>query len=352
MGDEALYLANQMVFSSYKLMPDFRRLGRQCSSITLLGGGTVLPHWSLWIRPNRYNYAFGVGVRNLAFWRARPWRTLELAEAIEKTKRFNYRKVGARGNMSRELLRDWGIDSEVIGDPCLLLEPKSYKNRRDKVIAVNVSRMSSRVSRKETIKLCRDLRKDGYCIVLIPFCRKDIPYTREVSEVANVDVFENWTDIHHVLDFIANCQVSIGERFHLPVFSATTYTPFIMLEYERPKFLEFAQIMGFEKYTIRIDEMTARRVRALFYKLLDNWSEMQSQLIRNVKTYRRKLREFAARIIDDIESLPDDKWLTPNPLQNIRWRVVHQTDRVLYYRAYRLWRVWHELIQRRGHARK
>ena len=217
------------------------------------------------------------------------------------------------------------------------------------MVAVNVSSVSSiwgwggnreRVL-KEAIDLCRILKQYGYHVILIPFEKNDVRFVSRVSEVANVEIFTNWTDIQSVIDFIATCHILIGEKLHSTVFSASTYTPFISLGY-RPKCLDFAKSVGFEKYLIRTDEMTAEKVMKLFYNLSDNWSEMHQQLIRNVKKYRRKLRKFATQIIEDIEALPDDKWSTSNFLQNVKWRVVHQTDRVLYHHAYGIWRFLHQ----------
>jgi len=322
------------------LVPDHRRYGRQYSRITLFGGGTVLPIIRFWVRPNRYNYAFGVGVRDLAF-----WPEFYPKEVIEKTKKFNFRLLGVRGEMSRELLRGWEINSEVIGDPCLLLEPSSYKEKND-LIVLNLSskrRMwgyaNERVLR-EAIKLCRTLKGEGYSIVLVPFCKDDIPLVNRVSETAHVEVFENYRDIQATINFIASSCVLIGERLHSAIFSASTYTPFIMIAY-RPKCFDFVNTVGFRKYTIRTDEMSSERVITLFNDLMENWNYMRSQLIRNVEKYRKKLREFANRIIDDIESLPDDKWSTPNMIEYIKWRAFQQTDRVLHYRTHRIWRAWH-----------
>ena len=116
---------------------------------------------------NRYNYAFGVGVRNPCFWgNFNP-------VVIEQVKRFKFRFIGVRGNISRDLLRKWGISSEVIGDPVLVLEPHSCKRKEEK-IALNVSGASKemwgnpQVLMNETIKLCRTLKKD-YDLTLIPF---------------------------------------------------------------------------------------------------------------------------------------------------------------------------------------
>lgn len=345
LGDEALYLAAQKIFSPYRLVPyypDLRPSGH--SRITIMGGGTLLPTLALSI-PNKYNYAYGVGVKHPDFWgEFHPF-------VIELIKRFNFRFLGVRGNTSKELLKDWGIESEVIGDPCLLLEPRSYKKRKKKLVAINVGQSRGRIwggneerVSKETVRLCNFLKQEGYYPILIPFWKDDISYIQRISKAANVDIFENWDDIVQVIDLIASCYIVIGEKLHSTVFSASTYTPFISLEY-RPKCLEFAQSMGFGKYTIRTDTMNAEKTMRLFHDLLDNWGEMRSLLVRKVEEYRGKLRGFATRIISDIKSLPDES--TPGILENQKRVIVYGADVYLYYRFKRVWKAWYQLPIRR-----
>lgn len=349
LGDEALCVVNQKVFGSYELVSDHRMFsGKQCSRISLFGGGTLLPFTSFWVRPNRYNYAFGVGVRDLT---ACP--EFHPREVVERTKRFHFRLLGVRGEMSRRLLGDWGIDSEVVGDPCLLLEPRSYSRKEDDLIILNLSslreiwgRDSDRIA-LEGIKLCRTLKKEGYHIVLIPFrIDDDSPCIMKISRTAGVEVFDGWNDPQATIDFIASSHVVIGEILPSTIFSASTYTPFVMIAYQ-PKCFDFVNTVGFAKYAVRTDEMTSERVITLFNDLLEHWDDMQRQLKRNVEIHRRKLRDFASRIIDDIESRgPDENWLKPNVLGEIKWRISQRMDRTLHNRACRIWRAWHRLKSR------
>jgi len=352
LGDEALYLANQKVFGSYELVPDYKRYGIQHSRITLFGGGTLLPFLSFWVRPNKYNYAFGVGVEILNF-----WSEFFPKEAIEKTKKFNFRLLGVRGEISRQALRGWGINSQVVGDPCLLLEPSSYMKKKEDLITLNFSSINriwgynrERILREVT-KLCKALQVEGYSLVLVLFCKEDMSSIERVTKIANVEVFDDWKDIRATINFIASSRVLIGERLHSAIFSASTYTPFVMIAY-RPKCFDFVDTVGFRKYTLRTDEMTCEKVMRLFRDLVENWKDMRRELVRNVETYRKKLKDFAVRITDDIESLPDDKWSTPNIIENIKWRAFQQTDRVLHYKAHRIWRAWHRLQLARAYNAK
>jgi len=344
-GDEALFEVDKKVFNRYELLPS---LERPVSRITIFGGGTLLPHWGLTILPNKYNYVYGVGVRNPIFW-GNPHPFL-----IDLAKRFSFRYIGVRDKTSQEILRKWGIHSEVIGDPCLLLESKSNIKKKENLIALNVGTAGGELwghnedqISKETVNLCKFLKeKHAYYPILIPFSKNDIDYTKRISELANVDIFENWQNIEEIVNFISSCHVLIGEKLHSIVLSASTYTPFISLEY-RPKCRAFSELMGFSKYTIRTDEMSSGRVIKLLDELIVNWDRMRSKLIENVETYRKKLREAATKIMWDIRSLPDDKWSAPSLLQNRMRSIFYGADVYLFNHANSVWRAWYTIPIRR-----
>lgn len=311
LGDEALYQSNKKLFNPYRLVPDNNK---QHSKITLFGGGTLLPYWSRLVMPNKYNYAYGVGVRNPSFWE-------KTDPFINQVKNFNFRFLGVRGNTSKKLLRDWGIDSKVIGDPCLLLS-SSTRERENKKIAINVGSDGlvwgggqERVF-VEVAKLCKVLKRDRYNPILIAFSKDDVPHIKEISKITNTNMFEGWRSTKRTLDLIASSYILIGERLHSIIFSAATHTPFISLEY-RPKCQDFAETVGFEKYCIRTDKMTSEKVMALVYSLSENWTEMHEELVKKVKKYCKELREFADEIKKDIQSLPSDKW-SVSPSQNVK----------------------------------
>ena len=302
LGDEALYKINTEIFEPFHLIPEIGT--PYYSKITLFGGGTLLPSYASKVIPNEYNYGYGVGVRNPHFW-GEPNASL-----TEKMKILNFRYLGVRGNTSKRLLNNWGIDCEVIGDPCLLLEPNHYeegeRGEGEKKIAINVGSDGlvwgddeERVFR-EVGRLCKILKRSGYHPILIPFYRNNLHDIQRISEATNTRVFRNWMNIQEVLDLIASCRVLIGEKLHSVIFSAATHTPFISLEY-RPKCRDFAETLGFEKYIVKTDGIKAEKVMRTFYDLSNNWTEMHRELVRNVETYRKRLRQFATKIKKDIQ---------------------------------------------------
>jgi len=348
LGDEALYKSIQKIFDMYHFIPHPLYMydqGYPRSGIVIVGGGTILPADVTTVRPGRYNYVFGAGVKNPIFW----GNMLSDEVVLRRLESFDFRFIGVRGNISRDLLKDWGFASEVIGDPCLSLDTHHHIERDTKKIAISIGSDGVLWGQDEEkilhaiAKVCRALKKDGYHPILIPFWGGNIELINKVSNAEKVDVFNNWFNIQAVLNLIASCKVLIGERLHSLVFSASVFTPFVCLEY-RPKCFEFSESVGFAGYTIRTDKITGEKIMTMFEDLINNWNQMHSRLVEKVKTYRKKQREFAARMIADIESLPDDKWATPSLLGKIKGRIFWDTDMFLHEKMANVWRVYNRLV--------
>jgi len=333
-GDEALYAAIQKILDPYKLIPCGNSLSGVStplySGITLFGGGTLLPRWASSIMPNRFNYAYGVGVVDPSFYRyqygARAMKTYKFA--IEKTRKIGFRLIGVRGERSRRLLHGWGIESKTIGDPCLLLTPSKSQKKEENLIALNVGSSEcyepvwgrSEDLVKEVTKLCLSLKKDGYLLVLVPFGDIDMTHIHKISNETGLPIFKKYHNVRLLIDFISSCHLLIGERLHSTVFSAAAFTPFLSIVYH-PKSQEFSESVGFQKYTLRVDNATAKNVEATFHDLMNNWDGMQDILKEKVETYRKRLASFASRIKMDIESLPNTKWLPPEARKRAIFKV-------------------------------
>lgn len=301
LGDEALYQVNTKIFKPYHLIPDIGIPFH--SKITLFGGGTLFPEGVSEGRLSECNYAYGVGVKDPSFWGK---FDLSIVELIE-----NFKYIGVRGNISQKLLKDWGINSEVIGDPCLLLEPSRYQDieekREERKIAICVGSDgfvwggNEKNVFKEIGRTCKILKKKGYYPILIPFWENNMNDIRKISRRVNVPIFRDWRNVQQVLDLISSCHILIGEKLHSIVFSAATYTPFISIEY-RPKCRDFAETMGLGQCIVRTDEVTAEKIMMIFSRILGNWIGIYKKLAKNVKFYRNKLRKAAKWIKRDIKN--------------------------------------------------
>lgn len=343
LGDEALYRIDQAIFRQHNL--ELSRISstveEQHSQVTLIGGGTCIPKITFGMKPTRYVYVFGAGVEDPIFYG--PFDPILLA----RLRLFSFRLVGVRGNLSKALLKDWGIESEVIGDPCLSLKTSRVESKDDMKIAINIGAAfpggfwgSGNRVLKEVAKVCRILKKEGYELVLIPFWTNNMTDIDRLSKLEDVDIFNDWSDIEATLRLISTCKVLIGEKLHSCVFSAAANTPFVCLAYA-PEHFDFLESVGFSKYGIRTSEVTAEKVITLFDDLMNNYGEMQIELRRKVEEYREKQKRFAGRIVSDIESLPENKWAVH---ANHRTELFWNTDMFLRRKMNSVWKVWNRLF--------
>jgi hypothetical protein len=350
LGDESLYMATKNLFSPYKLVP----VGMDCedhsiiSPVTIIGGSTGIPEWIEWLRPTKYNYIFGSGVKDPAFFGYDYIFKdhLKLSVMINKWKIF--RSIGVRGEISQAQLEKWGIPSEVIGDPSFSLRPSKPVKKSEYKIAINLGSdgilwgMNEEKVIHEIAKVCRTLRKDGYELVVVPFWERNVARLRELAKEANVEFFEDWRSVESTLNLLGSCKVLIGEKLHALGFSAAAGTPFLALEYQ-PKCFELAQSVGFTNFTIRTNKITEKNIMKLFTSLLENYEEMRRKLNGKVEMYRRRQKQFANRIIRDLESLPREDWIYPRTQRRITNNFFWSTD-ILLHRSIKLWHAWNQLL--------
>jgi hypothetical protein len=339
-GDEALYKINQIIFGKYdfKLFPINNANKKQYSRITLVGGGSIIPMGFSWVKPTKYVYVFGAGVLDQAFY---GYEHL----FVDRLKQINFRLFGVRGNISKAFLEDWGIKSEVIGDPCLSLKPREVESKDKFKIGINIGsgfKGGSFGSQKRIInemaKVCRILKKNGFDLILIPFWINNMQQVNRLAELEGISIFDDWTDVEATLQLISECKIFIGEKLHSLIFSAAANTPFVCLAYA-PEHFDFLDSVGFCKYGVRTNEVTSEKVMVLFDDLLNNYETMRSKLAAKVNKYREKQSKFAARIVSDIESLPEDKWAVQMKyLAKILW----SGDLLLYRNARSIWRFWNQ----------
>ncbi len=350
LGDDASYRVIQSIFSKYQFILSDQKFAENMKNfhniypqICFFGGGTLLPHFTVTVKPMKYNYAFGVGVRNPSFW----GRFDSLI--IDRMRSFEFRFLGVRDNVSKALLERWELKSEVIGDPCLNLGVGLHKKRYEKRVAINIGSDgllwggNEEKVLKEVSKFTKTLKTKGYQVTLIPFWRENVPYIRKLAALSGAEIFKEWFNFDSVLEFISTCKVLIGEKLHSLIFSAAVGTPFICLEY-RPKCFAFSESVGFTEYCIRTDEITADKILMKFEGLLANYKKMQRELIRKVEKLREKQRNFAIQIMNDIDSLPDGEPLKRNKLVKIRDKMLWNIDVFLNSNFFNVWKCWNKLF--------
>jgi hypothetical protein len=352
LGDESLWNVIQDALSSYQLVPSPIETDWQdhsnISPVTIIGGSTGIPDWFEDFRPTKFNYVFGAGVKDPAFYGYNYLFQDRMKVAVMMAKLRTFRYIGVRGNISRALLAKQGIDSEVIGDPCLSLRPQDLGKRKEGKIGISLGSdgimwgMNEERVFDEIAMVCRNLKKEGYELFLIPFWKENVVRLRRFAIEEGMEFFGDWRNIQSTLNLIAKCKIFIGQKLHALAFSAATETPFIGLEYQ-PKCYDFAQSVGFERYTLRTDAVTEGKVMKLFTDLLENYEQMKKQLEAKVEIYRIKQRQFAACIDQDIKSLPENCWKIPHTQTRIRNKVFWEVDQMLHSKT-RLWYAWNRLF--------
>jgi hypothetical protein len=351
LGDEALFIVNKKIFCEYDLVPSLFERGqlssqiRKIGQVSLIGGSSGIPEWTQWVRPTKYNYVFGASVQDPKLYR-------KIASfdkvGIDKLKSFNFRKFGVRGNRSKTLLKEWGIESEVISDPCLSWKSHKHVIRDSKKIAINVGSAGLQWGKPEVVlremaEVCSILKRDGYDLVLVPFSIWDVPDTKRLSQKTGAEFFSRWFDAESSFELISQCKLLIGTKIHSIVFSAASYTPFICLAYV-PESLDFVDSIGFSDYSIPTSAVTTEGVMTLFHDLVDKYETNQDRLANIVEVYREKQRRFVSSIVRDIESLPDDKWSSQGLMRKSVNGILWTIDSVLHIKMRNAWRIWNRLF--------
>ncbi len=349
LGDEAVYKAIREMLGCFALVPASMNYAdySSVSPVTIIGDSTGIPEWLEAIRPTMCNYVFGSGVKDPLFYGYNyVYReALKCSVAINRLKLF--KGIGVRGDISRDLLAAWGIKSEVIGDVTFSLHPSRSIKRADDKIAIAVGAdgilwgMNEERLLVEVAKVCRNLRREGYDLVLLPFWEQNVQRLKKFAGEEGITLFDNWSDIQSTLDLIAGCKMVVGEKLHSLGLSAAAGTPFIALEYQ-PKCRELAQSVGFEKYVIRTDRASEGRIMGLFWNLSDAYEEMKEVLEAKVDFYRKRQKQFAMRIIQDVESLPASCW-TVSRVNRLANNFFWKAD-LFFYQKPQLWYTWNRVI--------
>jgi hypothetical protein len=349
LGDEALFKMNKKIFCNYELVPSlvdrgvFSTQTKKVSQVSLIGGSSGIPEWTQWNRPTKYNYLFGASVQDPKFYGKSAIASFDKV-GIDKLRNFNFRYLGVRGKRSKALLEEWGIESEVVSDPCLLWESNTHMIRDDRKIAINVGSAglqwgNPKVVLQEMAQVCSILKRDGYDPILVPFSKWDVPDNERLSQETGTEFFSKWFDADSSFELISKCKLLIGTKIHSLVFSAASHTPFIGLAYV-PESYDFVESLGFSNYCIPTNKVTAKDVIALFNDLVSNYKPAQNKLATIVDEYREKQRRFVSRIIRDIESPPHDKWSSQSLMHKSVNGILWTADSVLHIKMRNAWRVW------------
>lgn len=359
LGDEALFIAICDIFKKFAFTPYdnytflfenrplvFSKVQNHKSNVCIFGGGTLLPDDITWIKPCKYNYVFGSAVKDPSF-------SSKFSNSgkttIDRLKRFNFRFVGVRDQQSKSLLADYGISSNVIGDPALFLESRPNITRNSSKIAINVGcdgllwGGNQEIVVQEVARFCKILKENSYTPILVPFSRGDLATIKKIAVLAKTGIFPEWFELQAVIDFIASCKVLVGQRLHSIILSAATFTPFISLAY-RPKCFHFSKSVQMLDHIIRTDSITAGQLFQLFNKVIADWHHTNIKLRNIVKIFRKQQRILADQIMADIQSLPTATKADITLKDKVNNELFWKTDLFLRKNAANVWSFYNRLI--------
>jgi polysaccharide pyruvyl transferase WcaK-like protein len=344
-GDEAIFMTVKELLPELTFS-DIDYVEQQ--DVIVYGGGTIFPSIisrNPDYRDDAFTAAIGVGVRSPMFWNRR-FSPLDFGyytgNMLNKngleinivddtlftlTKFFDsfwtYNKTltkrdfeaiksadvdffGVRGPLSSDLLSQYDIEHEVIGDTALALEPSSYHTEDRPMIAVtlrdNTYGWATNDYHEIIVEFCQR-NADEYEFVFLPFWPPDIEVCRNATRRVPNARFEDYCsciDVQGILDEISRCNILIGDKLHSNVLSACSYTPFISLEY-RPKNQDFAESVGMGEFNIRTDEVNVDWLESRLAQIENN-EELVVELEREVEGYRESLRSFSRRVANSVET--------------------------------------------------
>jgi hypothetical protein len=321
-GDEAVLEAYRVAFPELVVRPIpadggfVRRImplvGPHHVTAAMLGGGTLvgtayirdpLEHL-LAHRPSRPLVMLGTGVED-PDWDA-DYAT-EVPAELERWKPLLARAAGGvavRGPRSVEILADLGIESEVVGDPALLLGEALTRPRPSgtPTLAVNVGIARHIYGARPGLVLdaFADAAKlaveRGWKVRVVPVWPQDLEYSAAlVARVGSgAALVPGAMELGPLLQELAAADAIVGLKLHSLVLGAAVGTPGVIVAYH-PKCLDFHASVGRLDASLRTDQLATGSLTDLTDRLLSEHTEDARALAERVFGLRRSLRAHAAR---------------------------------------------------------
>jgi polysaccharide pyruvyl transferase WcaK-like protein len=306
-GDFALFKANKQIFGNVLL--EESAIPHETDHVELMnlfGGGTYFPYGLRYkYKRRKHNFALGLGAHEPEKGRYGLLTRLAIS-------RWKFHYLGVRGYRTQEVLKRHNIKSVVTGDTAMaILPPGNTQNTKTMIGVSLVGESMARIGSLEKVSnsmetTCRRLLADGLDIRLFAFCKTDMPQTQVLQErlsaYGHVEIVDFWAspinrDLVKFLAEMETCAAFISERLHASVLSAVVNRPFVPISY-KPKCRDFVDSLRIGDLScvdpVEIDsEVLHERV----LRLTDDIS-MKQQLKENVKSFRERIEEAGAEILE------------------------------------------------------
>jgi hypothetical protein len=307
------YLQPHPVFT----VPDRpRRLQRAASawvrrSPVILGGGTLIGSPGL-VSPYREGVrgsgavVFGAGVMDPEFphfYRGRD-AAVELGQWVDLLGESRY--VGVRGPRSVALLRDRGLEAELLGDPVCFYarEVAFWKPAGERRIGVNLGQAWGRVwGSEETlvaslVDLVAGLVRGGAKIELFVVWPEDLAVARQIareSGAGSSPIHAVYEDAERFQQLVRRLDLFVGLKLHATALAAVAGVPVLCLEYQ-PKCRDFMRSLEVEDACVRTDQLVIDDTVDLVWDLAGG-AQAQSRLqVENARVLQSRQIDAGRRI--------------------------------------------------------
>ncbi|HCB30648.1 MAG TPA: hypothetical protein DEP50_07985 [Acinetobacter lwoffii] len=326
LGDEALFYCIEEMFKDRLTFNTSGELDRLYFSekalssfdVHFIGGGTLINRNETTIDTLlKYRgkipkaIALGTGVANEEFWQQFEERRDRSNDWRDYLNSCQF--VGVRGPDSLRYMQQLGVPKALVtGDPVLYLGRDTIvKKSQRKRIGLNFGNTKNKLWGKSDQHV-----EDEMAILIRILLEKNWEISFFNVYVDDTKAYYNFVDRNGLngkirffdasdcsmataLDYFDTIDVFVGEKLHASVFAACTYTPFIMLEY-RPKCLDFMRSIGYEKYNIRTDKITADEVYNSVEELYQASEGIQIFLKEKVLYHKNLLVSSSKNIIGEV----------------------------------------------------
>ena len=326
MGDEAMLEAYRLAFPRcdfvevparvLRLPRPARRLAS--TRAIALGGGTLIGRHdyretfdSLSVAaPKAPAVMLGTGVEDPAFHGAAEGEMrAELERWAGMLARFV--SVDVRGPRSRELLAEVGVESNVVGDPALLLGDEDlHEPAEARVLGVNLSvSMDMWGARPDALldsvaAALDELGDAGWRLRFVPLWPADVESAAALQGRLRhrLEVVERFLSLPDLLASLRTCRAFVGQKLHAVILAAAVHVPAVMLEYH-PKCRDFQRSVDRERWTIRTDAATSDALIGMVGEIDADLETQRRELFEAVTDLRGRLRASAER---SLAALPPD----------------------------------------------
>lgn len=287
LGDESMYVAHQEVSPKRLTRLPIQSLGFRLASkasveALVLGGGTLVGRreWGTRLEkaievfePSRL-LTFGVGVEEPQFALSRGLISeKELDRQADLLRSFD--RIGVRGPRSLRNLAELGVKSEVLGDPALVLKPRSGERHpatRPRIllslaeVGDGYERNADRMRREVAMAARMLAGAVGGDLLGLAMEPVDVRALRRADSA--LPIVHLRRGVESVIDEISGSTLVISERLHPNIIAAALGTKFVAIGY-KPKTYDFAESVHAEDHVIDARSASHRTITAFAEAILE-----------------------------------------------------------------------------------